>query len=216
MTINQAESSTLQALQVQEVLLSRQLAAAEVRLKNYEQQFSTTTSTVRLNELVRDRENVATLRLQLEGVRFQIMNGKSGATQSGRQVIARVENGPVIMTVVPATVGTTEQPLTMFGLTPSELRGPAEFILLLPLVLALSRWIWRRSPTRANRDNSLEGNAQINRLEQSVEAIAIEVERISEAQRFSAKLMAERPQEPVIERLRASVKPQRRVVTPIP
>jgi hypothetical protein len=33
---------------------------------------------------------------------------------------------------------------------------------------------------------------RLNRIEQAVEAIAIEVERISEAQRFSAALLAER------------------------
>ena len=33
--------------------------------------------------------------------------------------------------------------------------------------------------------------ARLERIEQAVEAVAIEVERIAEAQRFSAKLMAE-------------------------
>jgi hypothetical protein len=33
--------------------------------------------------------------------------------------------------------------------------------------------------------------AQLARIEQAVDAVAIEVERIAEAQRFSAKLMAE-------------------------
>ena len=50
----------------------------------------------------------------------------------------------------------------------------------------------------------------------AVEAIAIEVERIGEAQRFSARLMAEQPKEPVIELRREPVKPSRRVVTPLP
>ena len=35
-----------------------------------------------------------------------------------------------------------------------------------------------------------ETAAQLKRIEQAVEAVAIEVERIAEAQRFSAKLMA--------------------------
>jgi hypothetical protein len=35
-------------------------------------------------------------------------------------------------------------------------------------------------------------NAQLEQLQQSVDAIAVEVERIAEAQRFSAKLLAER------------------------
>jgi len=36
--------------------------------------------------------------------------------------------------------------------------------------------------------------ARLERIEQAVEAIAIEVERVAESQRFSAKLMAEQAQ----------------------
>jgi hypothetical protein len=38
---------------------------------------------------------------------------------------------------------------------------------------------------------SPEITARLERIEQAVEAVAIEVERIAESQRFSAKLMAE-------------------------
>jgi hypothetical protein len=38
---------------------------------------------------------------------------------------------------------------------------------------------------------SAEVTTRLERIEQAVEAVAIEVERIAEAQRFSAKLMAE-------------------------
>ena len=44
----------------------------------------------------------------------------------------------------------------------------------------------RRLPPPVQRDHQLE------QLQQSVDAIAVEVERIAEAQRFSAKLLAER------------------------
>ena len=46
----------------------------------------------------------------------------------------------------------------------------------------------RRLPPPAQHDDRLE------HLQQSVDAIAVEVERIAEAQRFSAKLLAERPE----------------------
>ncbi|HKV52394.1 MAG TPA: hypothetical protein VJO52_14470 [Gemmatimonadaceae bacterium] len=35
-------------------------------------------------------------------------------------------------------------------------------------------------------------DARLERIEQSVESIAVEIERVSEAQRFSARLLAER------------------------
>ena len=42
--------------------------------------------------------------------------------------------------------------------------------------------------------------AQLEQLQQSVDAIAVEVERIAEAQRFSAKLLAERADPALISR----------------
>jgi hypothetical protein len=39
--------------------------------------------------------------------------------------------------------------------------------------------------------------ARLERIEQAVEAVAIEVERIAEAQRFAAKLMADQQQRPL-------------------
>jgi hypothetical protein len=41
--------------------------------------------------------------------------------------------------------------------------------------------------------NALQ-DEKLDQLQQSVDAIAIEVERIAEAQRFTAKLMAEQPE----------------------
>jgi hypothetical protein len=53
-----------------------------------------------------------------------------------------------------------------------------------------------RAVQRAGRQplpESPEADERFERLQQSVDAIAVEVERIAEAQRFSAKLLAERP-----------------------
>jgi hypothetical protein len=63
-------------------------------------------------------------------------------------------------------------------------------VLLLPLVLALSRRLWVRGIRREALD--LENSPRLQRIEQAVESIAIEVERIGEAQRFTTKLIAER------------------------
>lgn len=196
-------SAQLQVLQAKEASLVKQLATAEAALKRYETESSAMSSSERqLNFGLRlNRENrVISLRAELDQLRHTIADVRNGIS-SGRELdVVRVQDGPVIVTDVPATASTVEAP-RFFGLEPRQFREPALFILLLPLILAFSRWIWQRTPARFNRENALEGNAQINRLEQAVESIAIEVERISEAQRFSAKLLAERPKEPVIERI---------------
>ncbi|MFI5230556.1 MAG: hypothetical protein ACHQWU_15905 [Gemmatimonadales bacterium] len=46
---------------------------------------------------------------------------------------------------------------------------------------------------------------RMNRLDNAVEAVAVEIERISEGQRFTTKLLAERPgSSPIGDRARAS------------
>ena len=61
----------------------------------------------------------------------------------------------------------------------------------IPMIRALGkRWERRELPPQAA---SPDVTARLERIEQAVEAVAIEVERIAEAQRFAAKLMAEQP-----------------------
>lgn len=60
-----------------------------------------------------------------------------------------------------------------------------------PLIRAFTRR-WERPVLPP--DTSPDVTARLERIEQAVEAVAIEVERIAEAQRFSAKLMAEQQQ----------------------
>jgi hypothetical protein len=64
----------------------------------------------------------------------------------------------------------------------------AVIIIGLPLARAIARWMDRRS-TPAQIPN--EVSAQLNQLNQAVDAIALEVERISEGQRFTTRLLSE-------------------------
>ena len=53
---------------------------------------------------------------------------------------------------------------------------------------------------RRMRSPIAEYDTRLEQLQQSVDAIAIEVERISEAQRFTAQLLAQRSETPALER----------------
>ena len=66
----------------------------------------------------------------------------------------------------------------------------AAIIIGLPLMRAIARRIDRGAPAPVQFPNELK--EQINQLSQSVDAIAIEVERISEGQRFATKMLADR------------------------
>jgi hypothetical protein len=75
----------------------------------------------------------------------------------------------------------------------------AGFVLLLPIVYALTRRILRGGRRGAPVD--FESSPRLQRMEQAIESIAIEVERIGEAQRFTTKLLSERQAEPVAGRI---------------
>lgn len=64
---------------------------------------------------------------------------------------------------------------------------------LTPISIAAARLLWRRATTGPVQPAiDRESSERLRRLESGVDAIAIEVERISEGQRFVTKLMAER------------------------
>jgi Na+-transporting methylmalonyl-CoA/oxaloacetate decarboxylase gamma subunit len=62
-------------------------------------------------------------------------------------------------------------------------------VLGVPFVRALVRR-WEREPARPAVSSDVA--ARLERIEQAVEAVAIEVERISEGQRFTTKLLSDR------------------------
>ncbi|HEX9129097.1 MAG TPA: hypothetical protein VF850_08050 [Gemmatimonadaceae bacterium] len=63
----------------------------------------------------------------------------------------------------------------------------------------LVRGLQKKGPTR-ELSNAFQFEQRFDQLQQSVDAIAVEVERIAEAQRFSAKLLAERSETPALPR----------------
>jgi hypothetical protein len=65
------------------------------------------------------------------------------------------------------------------------------FAVCMPIAIAYARRIWRGKPQPvAPRTDDLA--PRLDRLEQAVDAIAIEIERVSEGQRFVTKILADR------------------------
>ncbi len=69
---------------------------------------------------------------------------------------------------------------------------------LTPIAITISRLLWKRANNPAPRKADIESEERMRRLEAGVDAIAIEVERISEGQRFVTKLLSEREKQPVL------------------
>lgn len=69
---------------------------------------------------------------------------------------------------------------------------------LMPIAVAVARLIWRRGSTPRPPALPAETDQRLERMEQGVDAIAIEVERISEGQRFVTRLLGERQEVPAL------------------
>ena len=67
------------------------------------------------------------------------------------------------------------------------------------IVMWLLRGLNKKAPPR-ELPNLFQMEQRFDQLQQSVDAIAVEVERIAEAQRFSAKLLAEARETPALPR----------------
>ena len=67
------------------------------------------------------------------------------------------------------------------------------------ITMWLVRGVQKKAP-RHDAPNVFQMEQRFDQLQQSVDAIAVEVERIAEAQRFSAKLLAERRETPALPR----------------
>jgi hypothetical protein len=122
-------------------------------------------------------------------VRVRVENGRVIVDDGGGMHVARAgQLPPGFPTDVPPNAANVAY---MFFVT------MAVIAIGIPLARAFGRWLDRRTvtPPALNADVT----ARLERIEQAVETVALEVERISEGQRFTSKLMAELRQLPQLE-----------------
>jgi hypothetical protein len=67
------------------------------------------------------------------------------------------------------------------------------FLVLFPIAIAFARRIWKRgsSPSAQQAQLPAQIDQRLERLEQGIDAIAIEIERVTEGQRFVTRLLSE-------------------------
>jgi hypothetical protein len=107
---------------------------------------------------------------------------------------AQLKNAPTDA-LIAGTAATTD-PLAVFQKISGDI-VPIIAILsvfvLGPFAIAISRFIWRRAMPPARPAMVDQGTQQrLEQLQQAVDTIAVEVERISEGQRFVTRLLSER------------------------
>jgi hypothetical protein len=87
-------------------------------------------------------------------------------------------------------------------------------VFAIPAIVLLARMSYRHkekmATLQAGPERQADLEARLERIEQAVDTIAIEMERIGEGQRFVTKLLAERPSQQQL----AEAKAQQRAITP--
>jgi len=82
-------------------------------------------------------------------------------------------------------------PFSRFDPTPASIAFV--IFVLSPVALSISRLLWKRGSRKITvPPPAAESTERLERIEQAVDAIAIEVERVSEGQRFVTRLLSER------------------------
>jgi hypothetical protein len=113
------------------------------------------------------------------------------------------ENGRLLATAsMQLTTGTGEAiGFGPAGLSSGQITGISivfTICVLLPLAIALARLIWRRASRPPASPLLTESAQRLERLEQAVDTIAVEVERVSEGQRFLTRLLTEAQDSPLL------------------
>ena len=158
-------------------------------------------------ELSNQLESAASRRGRLS----KSLEGKEGADRAGIEARISVldkrilqlesdiaETGRQLTMAPSALLASTESPRD-FGRMDSS-AAPVLFVLfvLAPIALSAARFMWKRARVPARPAGSPDDPRRLERLEQGVDAIAIEVERISEGQRFVTRLLSEAHDAPAI------------------
>jgi len=69
--------------------------------------------------------------------------------------------------------------------------GMAIFFIGFPLAIAYARRLWKRGATTVSSEMPAEMSDRLHRMEQAIDAVAVELERVGEGQRYVTKVFTE-------------------------
>jgi hypothetical protein len=167
-------ANELQALKAKREELSNQLTSAAGRRARLSQQLQG-----------KDGVDRAGIESHITVLDKRIMQLESDIAETGRQ-----------LTMTPGyLVASTESASQFYGMDPDAVAAlGAVFMIfvLAPMAFAAARIMWKRATSKPSPP-AISGDAsrRLEHLEQGMDAIAVEIERISEGQRFVTRLLSE-------------------------
>jgi len=138
-----------------------------------------------------DGANKAGLESRLEVLDQRIVRLESELDATG-QILASPQAARLIAETRPPR--NFDPPIRFRNVDPEPILISFTLFVLAPISLAISRLIWKRASRMGTSAPAIggESNQRLERIEQAMDAIAIEVERVSEGQRFVTRLLSER------------------------
>ena len=195
-----AATGQLEGLQQREFILREQIAKYAAQRPILERQLRSPDAAIRAqgeNQLLQLDLASASVKAELQSVQEQIAlnGGKTAPAPRAAIVTPPPAPPPTFWSKIDPDAITAVMVLTTLAL-------------VVPLSVALTRRLWRR-PSPPMPTTALDGlSMRLERVEQAVDAIAIEIERVSESQRFVAKVLVERPSPAPVVKVAESDQPQ--------
>lgn len=178
--------TTLEQLQIQAAVLTRQLAGLEVQEDFLDHQRHD--DALSASQRAQIEASHATVQVQLAQSRADLENVRAQIASMQNVPLSRVSQNGLVLIQPPRRPEPAVDPELIVGLSFTLLMAIA-----VPLSIGYARRLWRGKP-QPSAPKVDEIAPRLERLEQAVDAVAIEVERISEGQRFVTRILAERPQ----------------------
>ena len=190
-TIEVTPSGKLQVTAPQQMrpLTSREIAAIRDRRDDISSQL--TSSMSRRNDMIEEMADAPTSAQagylsQIQVLDQRIVAIERDMEESGRMLRTglTVDNGTAL--VAPQVGGfrnMSDEVQAVMGLS-------FGFFVLLPIAIVFVRRMWNRGRPAVTA-GSAEQDARMERMEQALDAVALEIERVGESQRFQSKVLAE-------------------------
>jgi hypothetical protein len=167
----------ISSLRARRTELSNQLQSADSRRE-------------RLSEALQEADGAARegLEQRISLLDKRILQLESDIAETGRQLTSAPAG------LVATTEAGTMVPLASSSLPPGQMTAIAivfTLFVLAPLAIAVARRLWRTAVPPATSRELKEVAARLEHLEHAVDTVAIEVERVSEGQRYVTRILSE-------------------------
>ena len=161
----------IQALRERRSEISNQLENVSARRKTLADQLPGKTG-----------QDLAGLEQRIKVLDERILQMETDLAITGRELQQGIAGASTTVPTRPPRM--SEENITILGST-------FTLFVLAPIAFAAARRIWKRTTRDAMRRESTMSEERLQQLEQSVDAIALEIERVSEGQRYVARIINE-------------------------